>query len=95
MTEHHLCILKHVGFIDLYGCSHANRFMTRYEDSMSDYYGETIGLGVISMLEYVRDVFIIFGESKTTKNRDLLCGDPRYYYEDENIKRFCLYSKAN
>lgn len=88
LAKSHLCILKHVGFIDLYGSSLADKFMTKYEEEMSDYYGETSGK-TIPILSYVRDVFVIFDTHKTTNVRNMLRYDPPYTYVNKDIKQFC------
>jgi hypothetical protein len=88
LSESHLCILKHVGSIDLDGSSLADKFLTKYEEQLSDYYGESSGY-IISTLHQIRDVFVIFDTTKTTKIRELLIGDPIGFYLELDIKQFC------
>lgn len=75
LSPKHLCILKHVGFIDLYGSYLADRFLSKYEEHVSDYYAESVR-NIISTLHQVRDVFIIFDTStpntSTMNIRELL-----------------------
>ena len=88
LAESHLCILKHVGCLDMYGSCLADRFLAKYEDHMSDYYGES-SRTILSILCQVRDVFILFDKTKTTNIRALLTCDPVFKYADESIKMFC------
>lgn len=97
LSETHLCILKHVGFIDLYGSCLADRFLMKYEAYVSDYYGECTGK-IISTLHEIRDVFVLFDMSTsktTTMNiRDLLTHEPRFHYVDKDMKAFCRCTRA-
>lgn len=96
LNTSHLCVLKHVGCIDFYGCGLANRFLTKYEQEMSDYYGESTGPRYLSPLHHMRDVFVIFDKEKSTRIRDFLIEDPTYFHSNkENIKKFCGCSKRS
>lgn len=88
LSESHLCILKHVGFIDLYGSCLADRFLQKYEDVVSDYYGECPRT-IISTLHEIRDIFIVFTPFKTTKIRNMLTCDPPHSYSNPDLKQFC------
>lgn len=94
LADTHLCILKHVGYIDLYGSGLADKFLTKYEESVADYYGETLGMGICPLLSAVRDVFIIYDSTKTTNIRNFLGRESDFYYiDDDGIKKFCRCSK--
>jgi hypothetical protein len=95
LNESHLCVLKHVGSIDLYGSGLANTFLTKYEQDMSDYYGESTGPRHLSPLHYMRDVFVIFDKEKTTRIRDFLIEDPTYFNPEKTIRKFCGCSKRS
>jgi hypothetical protein len=95
LNESHLCVLKHVGCIDLYASGLANTFLTKYEEELSDYYGESTGLRYLSALHYIRDVFVIFDKEKSTRIRDFLIEDPTYFMSDKTIKKFCGCSKRS
>ena len=93
LSESHLCVLKHVGYISMYGSSLANTFLTRYENEISDYYGESTGPCYVSPLHHMRDIFVIFDTHKSTRMRDFLIEDPTYFNLDTTIKKFCGCSK--
>jgi hypothetical protein len=79
MKENHLCILKHVGKMDLYGAQLADKFIHNYIDRIADFYGECNFLD--STVE-IRDIFILFGNDKTDNIRSLnTVGDPSPYID--------------
>jgi hypothetical protein len=53
MNNEHLCILKHVAFIDLFGCAFADRFIEKYNYIIKDYFAER------DSNDEIRDVLII------------------------------------
>ena len=84
----HLCILKHVGYLDLYGCCLADRFIGAYEDMISDYYAE--GPRNMNDIREIRDIFILFDSIKTENIRVLLPVGEKPRYTDLTLKSFCV-----
>jgi hypothetical protein len=60
----HLCILKHVGFIDMCGCIYADEFLSKYieDNKVYDYFAEYhIDIGL-------RDIFVIMSRNNIDCN---------------------------
>jgi hypothetical protein len=55
MNPEHLCILKHVAFIDLFGSAFADRFLDRYKACVIDSFCDDDKNHFVNM----RDVFIV------------------------------------
>jgi predicted O-methyltransferase YrrM len=60
MKPSHLCILKHVAFIDLFRCMFADSFIDCYKDNIYDFFAEENGRPSHCN---VRDVFVLFSTS--------------------------------
>lgn len=82
LKETHLCILKCIGDIDLYGSSLADKFIGHFIRSghVHDYFAET------SLNPAYRDIFVIMSQSKTdlnTRCQSLAEGEPTTWVNPE------------
>lgn len=82
LKETHLCILKCIGHIDLYGSSLADKFIGHFIRSghVCDYFAET------SLNPAYRDIFVIMSRSKTdlnTRCQSLAEGEPTTWVNPE------------
>lgn len=82
MKETHLCILKCIGHLDLYGSSLADKFIGHFIRSghVDDYFAET------SLNPGYRDIFVIMSRSKTdldTRCQGLAEGKPTTWADPE------------
>ena len=57
MNDEHLCILKHVAFIDLIGCAFADKFIEKYNYIIKDYFAER------DINDEIRDVLIVINNN--------------------------------
>lgn len=84
----HLCILKHVGYLSIYGCCLADSFINTYEDVISDYYAEFPRN--MNDIREIRDIFILFDSIKTENIHALLPAGEKPRYTDLTFKSFCV-----
>lgn len=56
MNNEHLCILKHVAFIDLFGSSFADKFIEKYNYIIKDYFAER------DINDEIRDILIVINK---------------------------------
>lgn len=68
MKPVHLCIFKHIAHMNTGGPYLADRFLTKYEDIVHDYFGEMSN----DMYNDVRDLFVIISSDCKNK-KDLKC----------------------
>ena len=87
MKKTHLCILKHVSFIDLYGSCLIDRFIHTYYNDVLDYFAEYDQ----DWFKQVRDCFVVISSdhSKNIKCQDFAKGNVEKYVEN-GIRGYCL-----
>jgi SAM-dependent methyltransferase len=85
MNVEHLCILKHVSYIDLYGACLADKFIHKYIREIKDYFAESNNCSYSN----IRDVFVIFGMNQDIQLQKLAVGNLSNYV-DKDIIGYCL-----
>ena len=86
MKPTHICILKHVGFIDMHGPFHADRFIANNIERIHDYFAQS------SLKQGLRDIFIVMSRTPVTLDAQCqkLAKGRLAGYADKTIRQYVL-----